>query len=297
MDFISPNVLIAGCFKCGTTYLHSIMIANESVYSPHVKEQNFFLDAVYDHVDLDLSSAGEKLTSAFQQGKDYPFRLESSPCYLYLSRSKISKLIKFYDQDTKFIFIIRRPSERIRSFHQFSTMTGRDLGTFDEFTEDVFANQGLGALERGDAAGNSFKESNYSFYIKNWQAELGEGWRERMLVLSFEEMITQQDSFLLKLQQFLALNHSLCWPAGERQNASAVVRSRFIHSIYRSVSMRFNSKLSKFVKLKYTLKAIYAWLNYSQERLVRVTDIRYQALDRGEQAKLQQLGISVNWMS
>ena len=295
---LHPNTIMLGCFKSGTTYLHSILIANKAIFSPSVKEQNYFSDSVYGEAPLDLARVSREIARDFAGSAAYRYRIETSPCYLYMPEGKCLDLLRFYGNDAKFIVIIRRPSARLRSFFDFWNANGESFGTFPEFLDNCFLTEETGVVNRNaKLCRNAVRESQYSKYLEVWQHLDGFDWRERLLVVSFEDMIRRDDHFLQTLNRFFEFDEGLMWPGdGDAQrNQSVVNRSKALHRAYMLAAQFGNRYISKYPGLKYKLKRVYLRLN--QKKLERDVerDLRLEALDSEEEVNLSRLGIEVSW--
>jgi hypothetical protein len=85
----TPNVVIAGTVKSGTTSLFTYLSWHPDVCVSSVKETNYFTPIIYDEKISNL----ENYYSFFEHCNESLITLEASPRYLYGGR-KIAKIIK-----------------------------------------------------------------------------------------------------------------------------------------------------------------------------------------------------------
>lgn len=116
-----PNLLIAGCQKCGTTWLHHCLNKSSHVFGSTPKELNYFNSKSY----LQKQDAYEQV---FAQAGKARWRMESTPHYFRLPEGKQDLAKRVYDllgPETKIIVMLRDPVERYLSSYTHHMMQGR----------------------------------------------------------------------------------------------------------------------------------------------------------------------------
>lgn len=120
MEDLWPNLFVPGAAKSGTTTLHYCLNQHPDIWMSPEKETNYFSsDALYN-----VREKTEYYLSLFRKGKYCMYRGESSPSYMLLS-SLTARRIKARTNQSKFIFILRNPIDRV--FSQYAWVRGRGL--------------------------------------------------------------------------------------------------------------------------------------------------------------------------
>jgi hypothetical protein len=117
---IKPNFFIIGAPKCGTTSLASWLSEHPEIYFSPTKEPHFFNT---DHRRfLNSLQSYERLFSAAAQ--THRAIGEASVWYMY-SSAAVPNILK-YNNDAKFIVMLRNPIEMAPSLHEELVFTGRE---------------------------------------------------------------------------------------------------------------------------------------------------------------------------
>ncbi|PVA05193.1 sulfotransferase domain-containing protein [Thalassorhabdomicrobium marinisediminis] len=115
-----PNLIIAGCQKSGTTWLHSCLRKSTHIFGSKIKELNFF-----NSVDFEKNS--ESYLGHFPPTEGAQYYMESTPHYFQLPSGRIdtARNIESYLDDPKIIVIFRNPVSRYESAYVHHIMKGR----------------------------------------------------------------------------------------------------------------------------------------------------------------------------
>ena len=107
---MKPNLLIAGCGKCGTTTLAYLLDQHPQIYISKPKETNFL-----SHENI-FEKGWEWYESKFLPGKDFKILGEASVSYTTKEYENIVRdRIKEHLKDIKVIYIARNPIKRLES--------------------------------------------------------------------------------------------------------------------------------------------------------------------------------------
>jgi Sulfotransferase domain len=197
-----PGFLIVGAQKAGTTSLHAYLSEHPSVLSPATKEVHFF--------DHDFHRGLSWYRAHFERSTR-PGRLggESTPYYLFhpLVPGRVAEALP----DCRLIVVLRNPVDRAFSHHNHE----RALGFEDlDFERAIAAEPGrlAGEEERLAADGRyrSFAHQHHSYLGRGRYAEQLERWlerfdRDRLLVLSAEDLFAEPARIVSEAQEFLGL--------------------------------------------------------------------------------------------
>jgi hypothetical protein len=175
----SPNFLVIGAQRCGTTLLHRLLEGHREVYVPRHRKEIHYFDEHYER--------GEGWYRAF-----FPYDREGltaigevSP--RYLADSNVPERIHAFDPNMRLVVMLRHPIERLWSaYHHLHRVNGVGR-TFEDFIRED-----LDALERG----------KYAEQLSRYAARFP---REQMLVVVLEDLVLDPDAQLIRIQRFLEL--------------------------------------------------------------------------------------------
>ena len=110
MKIEKPNLLLVGCQKCGTTYMHHALTKTDEIFGSNPKELHFFDKEDY----LEKWDNYEK---CFRTIKTYSYYLESTPSYFTVLKNNfdIAKNIKSKLPSVKIMVLFRNPVKRYES--------------------------------------------------------------------------------------------------------------------------------------------------------------------------------------
>ena len=213
MKFDRPNLLIVGFAKCGTTSLAKYLSDHPSVCPPEVKESYEFVDdgsslaqmnRFLHEKDILENTKSESRCVGYEKARYY---FDATP---YHFNQEKAKLYAQEHDDTKVIFLVRSPENRLRSSYLFFKNVHQEY-------PDVSFEKFIGALLSDAAAKQHIcDEINKPFYqevfrdelltgqyvehIDSWVAKIG---RERVFVGKMEDMRDAPQSFMADVCKFL----------------------------------------------------------------------------------------------
>jgi hypothetical protein len=159
-----PNLIIIGGLKCGTTSIHHYLGLHPEVQMSKPKELNFFVEEL--NWDLGLDWYRARFDDRFA------VRGESSPHYTNMPRFRgVAERIERHCPDTKLIYMVRDPIERILSHWVHAKGTGYEPGEMDV------------VLSRPDTA--YVQRSLYSMQLQPYLERFA---RERIELVTQEEL-------------------------------------------------------------------------------------------------------------
>ena len=194
-----PDFLIIGAQKAGTTALYTYLRRHPSITGPAWKEVSYF-DRQY------------RRGRSWYRG-NFPLRAgrrivgESSPSYLFhpLAPARAAAVVP----EARLIALVRDPVERALSHYHHEVALRRERLPFDEAVEQEDERM-AGELERMLADPSYFSHAwwSHTYLARGRYAEQLERWlahyaRERLLVLSNDELAARPDETYARVLEFL----------------------------------------------------------------------------------------------
>ena len=116
----TPDFMIVGASKAGTTSLFRILASSEAVYMPEKKELNFFSVATRSKKIHEISL--DKYKKYFDRAPTGTLIGEASPSYLWFPG--VSEKIKYFLPAARIVMILRNPVDRFWSDYQYAVFRG-----------------------------------------------------------------------------------------------------------------------------------------------------------------------------
>ncbi len=188
IDFIGIGVP-----RAGTTYLSSVLATHPEICISHSKETHFFLTGELrgkatpreQYYETDGLNAIERY---FSHCKPFSVRGEFSPWYIYDTAALTA--IKNEFPDCKYLIVLRDPVSRALSAHRHLLSGGKVPARFEK-----------AAAARPEIIEQSF----YASYLENVFSIIP---KERVLVMIYEEMISEQEKTMETLANFLGVSNN-----------------------------------------------------------------------------------------
>jgi hypothetical protein len=255
----TPNVIIAGAPKCGTTSLFDWLSDHPEVCASSVKETRYFLDSCHPLYDpkANWATTGlagyQRFFDRCRPGKDRVI-LEATPAYI--NQEIASTFIPTLQPRPLIIFSLRKPSERIYSWFQFAR---NDTGVLPpEMTFAEFMSLDPGEDRTSTAAGVAYlalEHSRYAHHIARWIESCG---REYVAVFLFESMKKDVLGFMEALSARIGISPAF-WRTYSflRKNVGQGIKSHGLHRALRRVAALVppSLKRSALKKLYYSVNA------------------------------------------
>lgn len=229
-----PTFLIPGVSRAGTTTLHDYLSEHEDIFMPSAKELRFF--------DRDENyNRGLGYYESQFEGQDGETAIgEASPPYWYRGITFDEDREFKYDPDDdppariheaypdlKIIFTLRNPVSRAYSQYWKNVRQGRER-TYP-FSEAIDAELS-GERDHHETAMCWYYKNQYSTHLKRWYDLFGE---DQILVLVFEEWITDPPTTLDEICDFLDVEPPESWDDTDRQkNKTKTPKNLRINEIY-----------------------------------------------------------------
>ena len=201
----TPDALIVGAQRCGTTSLFGYLRAHPKIVPPTVKEVHFFdthfeygLDWYRGHFPLKMQLAyGQAMT------------LEATPYYIFHPRAL--QRIKLLLPGARIIVLLRSPSDRAISHYFHEVRKGHEsLPMLDAFAKEEDRLEGELKRLQADESYQSFAHRHFSYksrgvYIDQIERCFELFGREKVHVIHSELMFRSPQSVLNGVYGFLGL--------------------------------------------------------------------------------------------
>lgn len=193
----APDLVIGGAPKCGTSSLFRWLSDHPAVCGSEPKEPFYLMDPEHPLRNAtrnyhDGGWAGYETFFEHCGAHSGALQLEGTTHYLYQQTAR--EALASLDSPPQVVFVVRKPSARVRSSFLYTRDTlGRlkeDTG-FDQFVEAALHDEKhlgklLGSSESAYVLARDVRYSQYVDYLKTWKRCLG---AENVEVLLFEEVV------------------------------------------------------------------------------------------------------------
>ncbi len=230
----TPDFLVVGAARAGTTSLHSYLRQHPELYLPRLKEPCFF---VFDGEEVKYVKG--KFAFAVRKFEDYEKLFgsadpsqrigEMSTPYLYRYEKTIDSIKKHFKdyRNIKIVILLRNPVDRAYSQYKWRVRDGREMLSFEEAID----------AEKERMVGNFSFDYFYvdrGYYFRQVKAYL-ENFNDVHLIL-FKDFNADAQSVLSKLCGFLKVNENYIFKKEKKQNESSVPKSKAISRMVTSES-------------------------------------------------------------
>lgn len=198
------GLFIVGGAKCGTTWVHNMLVQRPDVSLPEQKETNFFaflgreVDFKGPHDDENTNKHTVRGLAAYQAlfRSEAALWVEACPAYLYVPEA--AQHIQEYNPDARIVIILRDPIERAWSNYQHLVRDGAEHETFERALalEETRARQGWVWFW------DLYRQGLYAEQIARYRALFPE---QALLILKFEDIKADPTAFMQKLEVFARL--------------------------------------------------------------------------------------------
>ena len=207
MNTSAKSLIIGGTSKAGTTSLFNYLAAHPNVNAAIGKETRFFLDENYPLSSVKRIHQSDPLDYEHfflktEKSNDEKYRLEATPDYLYSCNTaeSIHKTLP----DSRFIFILREPISRLKSWYNFGISMNeipKEM-SFNRWIETQKQHKNFYPDEIQHPAFAALQHGRYSYYLKPYIDLFG---RNSIYICFIEELKQNTEDFMRKLLVWLDL--------------------------------------------------------------------------------------------
>jgi Sulfotransferase family len=208
-----PNLFLIGSMKSGTSYLSELLGAHPAIFMSAEKEPTYFVDPTVLRRDWPRMWAQgywrseERYLNLFAAAGDAAVIGEGSTCYakLPMYTHVVDRILAFNPQ-ARFIYIMRDPIERTISHYWHFVGSSKERRPM------------LAAIQANP------EYTNVSYYARQLAEYLRHVERERIFVLTFEELLASPAEQMSRIYAWLGVDSSFRLPdIGARHVTPAVV--------------------------------------------------------------------------
>ena len=199
---ITPNLLIVGAAKSGTTSLHNYLKQHSDIFMSEHKEPHFFIN---NEIGTNRIAKGvskyDDYIALFKNSENYKYRGESSAMYLQFPDISIKNINKYLNDNVKIIIMLRNPIERAFSGYQhvkrYNIMENLDFEeAIKECENRYFINTNFTPASRYINIGM------YYNMVKKFKANFG----ENIHIVIYDDFIADTQKELSKIFSFLNIS-------------------------------------------------------------------------------------------
>jgi len=229
----TPDLVVAGVAKCGTTTLYDMLVAHPCVCGGIEKEVRFLMDH-----DDELIPAANVHSWGLQgwveqfpdRGKgDFDVWVDASPQYQY--QDTALQELAAIEQKPLVAFIVRKPSQRLYSLYQYARYHQRRMPHIESFAQfiDEIRPPVTGPLAKQKMMRTAWEDSQYDLTYERWAAALGD---DRLFFTSVEQLGEDRFAVLSALSERLGLDPApLREPPVIQSNPTVVTRSKLVKTL------------------------------------------------------------------
>ena len=266
------NFIIAGTEKAGTTSIFTYLSTHPSVCGSTVKETDFFRNSFTGNREKDIVNYSNYFEHC---SPEIRVVMEASPGYLG-SGAEVAARIHTLVPETKLLFILRNPIDRIYSsfnFHVGKLNLDSDL-SFEEYIDKCIAYDS----DQRTPTELGIKEwylkiisfGRYADHLKYYYQLFPEN---QIKIMFFENMSRDIDGFMYELCQFLEISPDYFDGYDFRRiNVTYESKLKWLHKI----AVYFNAKSERFLRqrpeLKQFMVKLYKKINQAREGYDEISD-------------------------
>lgn len=240
----SPNFLIIGAAKSGTTTLYNSLKQHPEVYLSPLKEPHFFSHGLSGSTGIAVERYG-KFQSPITSLEAYRALFESAPdktaigeaSTSYLIHPDAARRIKEHLPDVKLLAILRNPVDRAYSaFLMKCRIQKKDMSNsqklLDDFREEVKA---------------AYGENNTGLYCRKIQGYLEHFSRDQLKVFEFRDFQDNFDEIMKDAFTFLGIDSEVSVEKPKVRNKGGVPKNSLVFNSVERIRGGFNATVRPFI--------------------------------------------------
>ena len=260
---LTPNVIIAGVTKAGTTSLFTYLKEHPEICGSTVKEISHFVNIRFKEPSKPLSNYNQY----YEHWHNEPFKLESSPAY-FLGGEELAKAIDSELPDTKVIIVLRDPVSRCKSHFNFNKNMLRmpKEMTLQQYIDKCQATPYEKFRERNHYVYYGLASGIYSNYIDGWIDTFG----DNLHICFFDDLMSDPQGFTQSICQWLGIDKTFF--SGYDfviENKSRDFNNPKLQQAALKINKYFEPFLRKNIAVKRVVRSFYYAVNGSNSKASR----------------------------
>jgi len=199
---ITPDFIIVGAQKCGTTSLHHWLSDHPECYMTQIKEPHYFANFI-PRGDVATSSTiiqdPLKYSARYYNAKPDQVKGEASPSYFLDAHA--AERVAHANKNCRIIICVRDPVERAYSQYRMRVIAGVETRSFEETIQECLERP----RNRDWTEQNYIELSSYGMQIQNYIEVFPSS---QILVCTLDEMKTDPVAIMAKISNFLKIDSS-----------------------------------------------------------------------------------------
>ena len=195
-----PNLFIPGAAKSGTSTLHDLLNEHPEICMSSIKEPYYLINTDF---DANISTYNTKYAELFKAQPDAQFKGDSSTAYM-LFPYFIDRVKTHIKHESKFIFVLRNPIDRIYSHYWYLKGLGsEDLSLHDAIQKDKDIEPNMSQRLSEGKFKNYFQYGLYGKWLSKFYEEFN---ANQIKIIVFEDLKTNPLKIANDCFSFLGLN-------------------------------------------------------------------------------------------
>lgn len=268
-----PNLFIVGEQKSGTSALHNYLSKHPDIFMSKLKEPAFFAtDIIEDSIKFHKKNLYyhynklDKYLELFQDANKQKYIGESSSVYLYSEDA--SKNIHKFNPDSKIIIMFREPVSFLNSlFLQYKKETVEDQDSLSSALKIEDQRKEYKGIPKHARSPKLLFYSERVKYLQNIKRYTELFPHKNILVLTFDEFVSDNTATLEKVTKFLGIN-KLTNLKITKTNTSSMPRFENLHGLINNP--RFKNAIIKIMPITAQAKI----KEYSSRLLLKKVEVK-----------------------
>ena len=241
-----PNLIIPGASRSGTSFLFGILKQHPQIFTPPIKELQFF------EKEIEYTKGMSHYSNHFKGSECYDVRMESSPPYFHKGilideqgkhkfneqDDAVSRIAKHLP-DAKILITLRNPIERLYSQYNKNYFQGKETESF----RDALSLEKKGQRTPDKSPLCWIYKNQYSIHLKHWFDHFP---KENIKIIIFEDWIKNKKVIEEEVMDFLNIEQfKFNYELGKNTGSSYAKRRKWKFNPFGVFKKKTYSKISK----------------------------------------------------